>query len=95
MKIFPNGILKIAQQTVTIPGEENNVSGLPWKVEDDDGTIYEFDETDREKMEDLVWEFSQSEGGFTVYHNGIKQDVVYKLEFKDETPSQPATLPVA
>lgn len=93
MKIFPSGILKTSQ-TISPSGEESNVKGLPWKVVDDDGTIYEFEESDRESMEDLLWEVSQNGESFKVFHNGIQQEIKYQMSFSDMAPTQvPGTNP--
>ena len=86
MKIFPSGVAKKIAGTVSFPGEENNVAGLPWRLVERDGTVREWDEAELDDLKDYVLELSAGgvEGSFELFHNGVRQGINYEIAFYDE-----------
>ena len=83
MRILPFGVSKTAG-TVSFPGEENNVAGLPWRIVERDGTIREWDESELDDLKDYVLELSADGENFELFHNGIRQGINYEIAFHDK-----------
>ena len=84
MKIFPSGAAKKIAGTVSFPGEENNVAGLPWRLVESDGTIREWDEVELDDLKGYVLEISAGGETFELFHNGVKQGINYEIAFHDD-----------